>query len=174
MFKDVGKEIKEHAELHVKRTTIRYALRGLAIGAAVVFAVSLVGSGENVGVAVLFALIVLAYNTWAGYCIGRGEAMNYYAWGEVVDRVVSLERKLSGKCDQPVNQPKKSTITPRGELVVTDDRNKQASEENPMGEGMPKVVRNADGPWHCLWRDDYITPANVKTCKKCGRVHEFE
>lgn len=154
IYNDVGKEIKEIANHYVWGKAIRYSLVGLAVSIA---AIMMIGSAS---VAEIFlALIATVICGAIGYSSGRREALMFYAWGEVVDRVISLERKLSGSCDRQAKKPKK--------VIVNPDKNNDY-------EGMPKAVRMEDGTWQCLWCDDFINPANVKTCKNCGRVHEFE
>lgn len=168
MYKDVGKEIKEIAKSYVWGKAIRYALVGLAISIAV-----LVMGGMETGYEFILALIAPGIGGIIGYSAGRREALLFYAYGEVVDRIISLERKLSGSCDRQVKQPKKAVVNPVGNLVIEEEIPSNQAHKDDY-EGMPKAVRMKDGSWQCLWCDDYINPANAKSCKKCGRVHEFE
>lgn len=97
MFKDVGKEIKELAENHAWSKALAYGFITFVIALAA-------GSAWAGGVAPIIvpALLIAVVGGVVGYRKGRSEAMLIYSWGELVDRVTSLERKLSGDCDRKI------------------------------------------------------------------------
>lgn len=174
MFKDVGKEIKELAENHAWSKALAYGFITFVIALAA-------GSAWAGGVAPIIvpALLIAVVGGVVGYRKGRSEAMLIYSWGELVDRVTSLERKLSGDCDRKIVIVKKKTISPDGDILPLDEEDEEdeedKKEEPQKGSGEPLATRLSDGRWQCAYCGR-INPADAESCTKssCGCVPSFK
>ena len=163
MFENVGKEIKEIAERYVWGKAIRYALVGLVVTCVAVYLPS-----ESTDAAVMAALLVAAICGVIGYSAGKRDALMFYAWGEVVDRVISLERKLSGDCERQTAKVKKVKVTADGWAPHPAEKTEPADME-----GAPVSARFSNGMWKCAWCD-HFNQAEAEACAECGVVPEFE
>lgn len=163
MFDDVGKEIKGIAEGYVWGKAIRYALVGVVVTCAAVYLLS-----ESIGAAFMASLLAAAVCGAVGYSAGKRDALMFYACGEVVDRVISLERKLSGDCERQTAKVKKVKVT-EDEVVY---RPVEKVEPADM-EGAPVLARFSNGMWKCAWCD-HLNPAEAEACGECGVVPKFE
>ena len=162
MFQDVGKEIKNIAEGYVWGKTLRYGFLGFAVPLAVLLVVGADGIAGFVSViaAVIFAVI--------GYSTGRRDALMFYAWGEVVDRVISLERKLSGECERQTAVVKKVKVAPDGTIHRPPENDASVKEC-----AAPTATRFSSGVWRCAYCE-HFNKAEAASCAECGVVPEFE
>ena len=108
MYKDVGKELKKIAKLILVSYMIIFAIAGAVIA-------GLFLEGDAV-------FTLLFFGALAGLIVGHFTALRLYAFGELVDRVVSIERQVSGKCDGNASgyekAPVSSSPTPAGQQAV--------------------------------------------------------
>ena len=150
LFDNVGKEIKEIAEVIARRIMIRYfliavivALAGIAFGA----------EGEY-PLVIIISIAIAAMIAVYGYNKSLLDVMLLYAQGELADRIISIDNKLS----------KKGKAAP----VSVPIREKQELNES----GALKVKREKDGGWVCLFCD-HKNPAGADWCEECGCQPQF-
>ena len=119
MFKNVGKELKIMAEAFV---VSRMLLAGLVsfvlIGAGVV---TYEGVGFLVATIISVFLLVIVYN------IARHKAIELYAYGELVDRVMRIEKAMNGAKSKQETEPASvygpvPTPTPQGVQVASPEQ----------------------------------------------------
>ena len=150
LFSNVGKEIKEIAEEVARRIMIRYfliavivALAGIAIGAEGDYPLVII-------ISIVIAAIVAVY----GYNKSRFEVMLLYAQGELADRIISIDNKLSKK-----GKTTSVSVPIREKLELNES-------------GALKVKREKDGSWVCLFCD-HKNPAGADWCEECGCQVQF-
>ena len=150
LFKNAGKELKTIAELIAIVMIIVYMLVALAVGVAGIWYA--VEEGMS-GVAVLsiIAAIIIAM---VGWIKSRLKVIELYAYGELVEKVVSIDKRMGGT----------------GASNPNDDRDNKEPNDNDI---ISAVKRNLDGTWHCMFCN-YKNPAEAKWCKKCSNQVKIE
>ena len=150
LFDNVGKEIKEIAEVIARRIMIRYfliavivALGGIAIGAE-----------GDYPLVIIISIVIAAMIAVYGYNKSLLDVMLLYAQGELVDRIISIDNKLS----------KRGKATP----VSVPVKEKPELNENAV----LKVKREKNGGWVCLFCD-HKNPAGADWCEECGCQPQF-
>lgn len=150
LFDNVGKEIKEIAEVIARRIMIRYFLIALIVAIGGI-AGGVEGDWPIVAImSVIIAIIIAVY----GYNKSCLEVMLLYAQGELVDRIISIDNKLGKKGKN-------------GHIPVPV---KEKPDVN--GKGIPQTNREKDGSWTCLFCD-HKNPAGADWCEECGVQAEF-
>lgn len=97
MYKNVGKELKIRANGIVYKSMLIYALIS---GAVTLAGVYLIGNGEY-----YWALVAVCIGAIIGEVIGRNKAIELYAFGELVECVAEIKKKL---CEDEV--PTETTV----------------------------------------------------------------
>lgn len=139
LFSNVGKDIKNIARTTASWTLAWYVFIGLII---VVCGCVLLAEGLTLGwVSFLIALGIIAY----GYSKSRLEVMRLFAYGEIADRLISLDSKISG------NPP-----TTKGNGIFVKPEKKAEYES----------LRRTS-PWECQFCG-HQNPAETRFCKSCG------
>lgn len=168
IYKDVGKEIKDIAEGYVWSKAFQYGFIGL------IAVVAIIGMfAGSVGPAIAPGLIAGFVAGFVGYRVRRRQALMVYAWGELVDRVISLERKLSGDCERKTVKVKKAKISPDGQIIHHDEPVENEATDDEVMDGEPVATRFSDGRWKCAYCE-CINAAGVKACTNCGIVPNFK
>ena len=147
LFDNVGKEIKEVAEIIARRIMVRYALIGLIVAIVGIALASAEGYPLVGIISVVVAIIIVVY----GYNKSHLEVMLLYAQGELADRIISIDNKLKGKNSVSVSHKEKPEV-----------------EEN----WTPKVKREKNGSWKCAFCN-HKNPAGADWCEECGVRAEF-
>ena len=119
------------------------ALAGIAIGAEEGYPLVII-------IGIVIAIIIAVY----GYNKSHLDVMLLYAQGELADRIISIDSKLS----------KKGKTTP----VAVPIKEKPELNEN----GTLKVKKEKDGSWICLFCD-HRNPAGADWCEECGCQAQF-
>lgn len=152
LFDNVGKELKNIAELVALWVLIGYIGVGLVVAiAGIAYAVE----WDEPGVAVLSvigAIIIIIF----GRIKSRLQVIMLYAKGELVEKTTSIDNKLSKT---------------RGNS--TKEHNKVAVKRQEDDKGAPVVSKNTDGSWECAFCD-HSNPAGADWCEECGIQAKFK
>ena len=106
LFKNVGKDIKDVAEAEANSILAKYVLIGIVI---VLCGFALIAEGYAIGcVGFIIALVVIIY----GYRVSRLAVMFLYAYGEIADRLISLDTKTANNRKLP-KSPTEVPVTPK-------------------------------------------------------------
>ena len=133
-FHDVGKEIKRWVKFLVVVQVAPYVLTGY-----IVFAYLEVRGGGVLGLIPAALIIAL------GYFFARLGRIKLYAFGEIVDRVCSIEEHI--RTDKHCV---KTTDKVTSAALSADD-----------------IKHHQNMPWRCLFCE-YENPPEAAYCKKCG------
>lgn len=147
MFPNVGKELKNWAKFFFFVIFIPFCLAGL-----VVFCGS-IGQGPK---AFFGGLIVMAIIVVVGYFIARLNCILLYAFGELVDTNMEINRKLSA--DKPGTQPQAS---------CTEQTNCEQYDYRWARNEKEAFLETDDGSWYCAYcgtKND----AKASSCYICG------
>ena len=91
LFENAGKEIKTIAKAIATRILVMYALAAVGVAVAGCY---LLSEQSVFGLLLIVAAIaVIAY----GYSKSRTEVLLLYAYGEITDRLISIESNINGK-----------------------------------------------------------------------------
>ncbi len=145
LFDNVGKSIKEVAKQAANRILATYILLGIGCIALGVACILEIGSAG-------FLFFIPAPILWyIGNALATEKVMHLYAYGEIVDRLISIESKLSD------NQ---TTSTRSSEPVLTS-----APPEAPTFSTPSTATKSSD--WECVFCGHH-NPANACYCGSCG------
>lgn len=140
LFDNVGGELKNLAEMVARRITLYYGLVGVII-AIIGVAVAVETEGWVAFVAIILAAAVAFY----GYNKAHLQVITLYAYGELVERVSSVDQKL-GKDN--------FSAKVRGVSVKQEHTT-------------PLVEKERDGSWICPFCE-HKNPSGVDWCEECG------
>ena len=144
LFENVGGEMKAYAEAIARSIQIKYGL------AAVASVVVCFGLDARLGLIALLPAVILF---WHGYQQSKLTAMQLYAYGELVERVASIDHKLGGNKQAGQVKPKTVSVSKKSEVPIS--------------------ARKSDGSWVCPFCDHH-NPAGADWCEDCGVAAEFE
>ena len=150
LFDNVGKELKKMAETIAKLIRILHVLIGLVL---IVVGCALFGEDIPIAVGIAFLLVGIGVIGW-GDTLARLIVIALYAYGELVEKVVSIEGILVGKNESDENKSEKKKVNKK---VVP----------------APKTGKNPDGSWQCIFCD-HTNPAGADWCEDCGVQANFE
>lgn len=154
LFENVGRDLKTIAKAIYRETMIGYILVSLAsLGLSICMGTILDSEGALVLIGVLLAIGIAVF----GHFKAKLAVMKLYAYGELVDRVISIEESISRKTGGGKSVPKeKPKVTPVSVKIDT-----------------PVTKRNADGSWVCPFCDHLNRPG-ADWCEECGVEARFE
>ena len=151
LFDNVGRELKIIAE-----TIARWIIAGFVIVALLITIAGIatsveLDSGWYAFISIAISIFLVVYG-----CIkARLQVIKLYAYGDLVEKVTSIDSKVRNKT--------KNIAVP----VPVKDKSEEDSHD------APKVERNQDGTWVCLYCD-HKNHADAKWCVKCGFRAEFK
>lgn len=148
MYKNVGKELKGWAKFLVILLTIPYVIIG-------VISIAYFSSEDQGGLGVLVAIMIVI----VGYFLARMGAILLYAFGEIVDRVSSIENRVCGNVETHSTKKKEAK-----------QNNIKSVEKNVE---LPAVERNSDGTWKCVFCG-HNNLSGAAWCEECGIQANFE
>lgn len=148
LFDNVGKEIKEIAEVIARRIMIRYFFIALIVAIAGIA----IASGEGYPLIGIISVVIAIIIGVCGYDKSRWEVMEFYALGEIADRIISIDKKMKGKKPVP---------------IPIDEKPDDVVENWTL-----KIKRKKDGSWECPFCD-HKNPAGADWCEECGVQAEF-
>lgn len=155
IYGDVGSEIKSIAEGIARRGAICAVLLGVVIGIA---SLALIEFNAWLTILDIVLGVILAVT---GIQQARIKAITLYAYGEMVQRIVSLEEKAQETRKKPVDKKKKEPANRKSP--------ENAQEEAEIPE--PKMLAKA--PWTCPFCE-HKNPAGTGYCEKCGCEYGLE
>lgn len=151
LFDNVGRELKIIAETIARLIIVGFALIALLI-LIVAIAVSVeLDTGWYAFIGIVIAIMIVVY----GYNKAHLQVIKLYAYGELVERVTSIDSKISGK---------------HGNNTATRVRPELRDVNH---EGAPVAQKKKNGSWVCAYCD-HENDANAKYCVKCGVEAEFK
>lgn len=153
LFENVGKELKEIAQFNYKWAKAPYILGGIALTAA---GIGVASTNSEMGWCALVGIVIAIFLFLYGSIKARQQVILLYAYGELVEKVTSLDEK----------------IAPKGGGKKTK---KKKDEDNGGQEAIdiPCTRKNSDGTWQCIFCD-HKNPAGADWCEECGMEASFE
>lgn len=152
LFENVGKDLKSIANTIYLSTMIGYVLVSLGLFVGGCILLSSEGAIGWLGVLFSIGLVV------SGHFKAKLAVIELYAYGELVDRVISIESIVSkkSKSDSSKSGGMGRKVTPvRAEYET------------------PATKREADGSWTCLFCD-HVNRPGTNCCEECNVVAKFE
>ena len=150
MFKDVGNEIKNIAEIRVI----------LSVIVAVIVALALVILLANSGLVwMIVGLVLGAAIVGLTYFSARMNVIMMYGYGELIDEVKVIRQHIVPQDVILVTEPMPD---PDPDIIAESDT-----------DATPAVERNADGSWKCVFCD-HLNNVDTQWCCKCGVEAKFE
>ncbi len=150
LFDNVGKELKIIAEITAKYIIFLHVLIGLPL---IIIGCALFAEDIPIVVGIVLLLAGVGIILY-GFSSARLQIIKLYAYGELVEKVVSIEGKLVGKNGSARNDGEKKKVIKK---VVP----------------APKTEKNPDGSWQCIFCD-HTNPAGADWCEDCGVQANFE
>lgn len=150
LFDNVGQDIKAYANGMYLTTMLGYIISALGI-CALFFA--LLEDLVALGIIIAIGLVIV------GHMKAKLSVMKLYACGELVDRVMNIEKNIC------------SSKSKNGKHVIPvpcDD-----SPIKPDILDLPITDRNSDGTWNCMFCD-FRNSADARYCKKCDALARFK
>lgn len=149
LFDNVGKDLKKIAEIIAQIIMILHVLIGLVL---IIVACVLFADEATIALGIACLLVGAGIVVW-GYILSRLLVIVLYAYGELVEKVTSIEEKLvgkkvPGKPDTKIFKVKKLEET-------------------------PKTKKESDGSWQCIFCE-HTNPAGADWCEDCGVQANFE
>ena len=140
MFSEVGKELKTWAKI----VTIVLTIPAVILAIAVYVVLTMMFDMGHIG------FLIGAFLVFLGYFFARLVCIGLYAFGELVDKVTSMEAYVCGKS--------------KG-----NKKGRQSDEEIVN----PTVKRNGDASWDCPFCE-YHNKASAQWCEGCHIKVDFE
>lgn len=143
LFDNVGKDLKKLAEGMAALILIVFCIIGLLV---------MIGGGilaYEYDIPVIIAIILGAIFFGIGYIVSKLSAIRLYAFGELVERVCSLEEKVVGTSKETNKKNGKNNA----DATITEKRTKKAS--------------LAHVAWVCPFCD-HMNPPGAPSCQECG------
>lgn len=149
LFQNAGQDLKTISKGIYFRTIIGYVVVALAL---FVCGCIYLDSGETFGwLGLILGVAAVIY----GHFVAKLAVIKLYAFGELVDRVISIEGSISRKTGKGVNKEKPKVMPV------------------PVKIDTPATKRDADGSWACPFCD-HINPPGADWCEECGVEAKFE
>ena len=142
MFENVGKEIKRLAEKYVISAMVPFVIIAIAV-----FAVLAYMGYALVGLLAAVIIVLVKYSSV------KREVILLYGYGELIDRVQSIEEHI----------------------VPSKGNNQKVIKKVPVkiDIDVPKTKRNANGTWNCVFCEEE-NEADAKWCKNCNIEARFD
>lgn len=155
LFENAGKDLKTISKAIYLETMIRYILISLA-ALGLFICIGIMADSE--GFAVCIGMLLAGGIAVSGHFKAKLAVIELYAYGELVDRVISIEESVSRKTggSGKAAEKEKPKVTPV-----------------PVKFDTPVTKRNADGSWVCPFCDHRNRPG-ADWCEECGVVARFE
>lgn len=138
LFENAGKDIKTIAKAIATRIFVMYILVAVGVFVAGCY---LLSEQSVFGLVLLVAAITVAAY---GYAKSRTEVLLLYAYGEMTDRLISIDSKINGNY-----------------------RAKPKLQKSPIPGDEPKACTQRTGPWEC----PFCGTMNTKESKYCESCH---
>lgn len=157
MFHDVGKELKRLAKTYVILRTIPCVLLGI-----VVIILFTLNGDEHAPAGFAVAAVIVA----VGYGLARLAAIQLYAYGELVDRVTSIEQHIVGGKNETFTPPTEKVVVGGSKIDDTkSSADKDVVEGVTMRDSSYDQVNRAE-KWECK-QCHHLNPKYVTSCENC-------
>ncbi|MBQ7857228.1 MAG: hypothetical protein IJ351_01160 [Oscillospiraceae bacterium] len=161
LFKNVGTYIKSFAR------TAYWVIWGLHIVLGIVFLLlgffEAADSGKDIFG--LLGILISGAIIGFGYILTRLSGMLLYAYGEMAERLISIDKKLSEITPQPADKKLSETTSRPADKKLSETTSRPAPNRSVPTPPSNKPTRTT--PWKCQ-NCEHTNPASARWCESCG------